>query len=62
MSFLLLAVILQVFSLLYLTGLIFGGTYLAEVFRRRRRLATGLTAAVGALFLGFGIRLATASI
>ena len=62
LSFLLLAVILQVFSLLYLTGLIFGGTYLAEVFRRRRRLATGLTAAVGALFLGFGIRLATASI
>jgi leucine efflux protein len=62
LSFLLLAVILQVFSLLYLTGLIFGGTYLAGVLRRRRRLATGLTTAVGALFVGFGIRLATASI
>lgn len=62
LSFLLLAVILQVFSLLYLTGLIFGGTYLAGVFRRRRRLATGLTTAVGVLFVGFGIRLATASI
>jgi leucine efflux protein len=62
LSFLLLAVILQFFSLLYLTGLIFGGTYLAAQFRRRRRLASGLTAAVGALFVGFGIRLATASL
>ena len=46
---------------LYLSALIFGGTYLAGQFRRRRRLAAGLTAGVGALFVGFGIRLATAS-
>jgi leucine efflux protein len=62
LSFLVLAVILQICSALYLTGLIFGGTYLAAQFRRRRRLASGLTAGVGAIFLGFGIRLATASL
>ena len=42
--------------------LIFGGTYLSNQFRRRRRLSAGLTAGVGALFVGFGIRLATASL
>jgi leucine efflux protein len=41
--------------------LIFGGTYLASQFRRRRRLAAGLSAGVGAIFIGFGVRLATAS-
>jgi leucine efflux protein len=61
-SFLLLATILQTCSLLYLSGLIFGGTYLASQFRRRRRLAAGLTAGVGAVFIGFSIRLATASL
>jgi leucine efflux protein len=62
LSVLLLASILQVCSALYLSALIFGGTYLATQFRRRRRLASGLTAGVGALFVGFGIRLATASL
>jgi leucine efflux protein len=62
LSFLLLAVILQLCSALYLSALIFGGTYLAAQFRRRRRLASALTAGVGALFVGFGIRLATASL
>jgi leucine efflux protein len=61
-SFLLLASILQVFSAIYLSALIFGGTFLAAQFRRRRRLAQGLTAGVGAIFIGFGIRLATASL
>ena len=62
LSFLLLALVLQVCSALYLSALIFGGTYLAAQFRRRQRLASGLTAAVGALFVGFGVRLATASL
>jgi leucine efflux protein len=62
LSVLLLASVLQVCSALYLSALIFGGTYLAAQFRRRRRLASGLTAGVGALFVGFGIRLATASL
>ena len=53
---------MQVCSALYLTALIFGGTCLAATFRRRRRLAAAGTTAVGALFLGFGLRLATASL
>jgi leucine efflux protein len=62
LSFLVLAGILQVCSVLYLSALIFGGTFLASQFRRRRRLAAGLTAGVGAVFVGFGVRLATASL
>ncbi|GAT65637.1 leucine efflux protein LeuE [Planomonospora sp. ID91781] len=62
LSFLVLGAILQVFSMLYLTALIFGGTYLAAQFRRRRRLAATLTAVAGVLFVGFGARLATASL
>jgi len=62
LSFLLLAGIVQVCSLLYLSVLIFSGTYLATQFRRRRRLSAGLTAGVGAIFVGFGVRLATASL
>jgi leucine efflux protein len=62
LSFLLLGGILQVCSALYLSALIFGGTYLATQFRKRRRVSAGLTAGVGAIFVGFGIRLATASL
>ncbi|AVT37530.1 leucine efflux protein LeuE [Plantactinospora sp. BB1] len=61
LSFLLLGAIAQVTSALYLTMLIFTGTFLAAQFRRRRRLAAGVTTGIGALFLGFGIKLATAS-
>jgi leucine efflux protein len=61
-SFLVLALIVEVISALYLTGLIFGGSFLAAQFRRRRRLAAGATTGVGALFVGFGVRLATASL
>jgi leucine efflux protein len=62
LSFLVLATILQLCSAAYLSVLIFGGTFLAGQFRRRRRLASGLTAGVAAVFLGFSIRLATASL
>ncbi|GAA4595244.1 leucine efflux protein LeuE [Planotetraspora phitsanulokensis] len=62
LSFLILALIAQVFSFIYLSTLIFGGTYLASQFRRRRRLSAGLTSGVGALFLGFGAKLATATL
>ncbi|MEU1876329.1 leucine efflux protein LeuE [Streptosporangium sp. NPDC020072] len=61
LSFLILGAICQVFSMLYLSLLIFGGTFLAAQFRTRRKLAAGLTTGVGALFLGFGAKLATAS-
>jgi leucine efflux protein len=60
-SFLLLGLIAQVVSALYLSVLILTGHRLAAQFRRRRRLAAGATSAVAALFIGFGIRLATAS-
>jgi leucine efflux protein len=61
LSFLLLGAILQVFSALYLTGLIFGGQYLAAHLARRRTLTAGLSAGVGAVFIAFGVKLATAS-
>jgi leucine efflux protein len=60
LSFLILGAVVQFFSALYLSALIFGGRYLAGQFRQRRRLATAATTAVGALFVGFGIKLATA--
>ncbi|MBO4163806.1 leucine efflux protein LeuE [Micromonospora antibiotica] len=62
LSFLLLGLIAQVTSVLYLTALIFAGTFLAAQFRQRRRLAAGATTGVAMLFLGFGIKLATASV
>jgi leucine efflux protein len=62
LSFLILGAIIQVFSFLYLSALIFGGSFLAAQFRTRRRLSAGLTSGVGALFLGFGAKLATASL
>ena len=62
LSFLVLGAVVQLFSSLYLTALIFGGKFLAGQFRRRRKLAAGVTTGVGALFVGFGLKLATASI
>ena len=52
---------LQSFSVLYLTTLILAGTYLANAFRRRRRLSAALTTGVATLFIGFAAKLATAS-
>ncbi|MGV9309250.1 leucine efflux protein LeuE [Nonomuraea sp. NPDC004354] len=60
--FLILGAIIQLFSALYLSALIFGGTFLAGQFRARRKLSATLTSGVGALFLGFGAKLATASL
>lgn len=62
LSFLLLGLIAQVTSALYLTALIFMGTFLAAQFHRRRRLAATATTGVGVLFLGFSLKLATASV
>ncbi|MFF3861003.1 leucine efflux protein LeuE [Streptomyces sp. NPDC002209] len=58
LSFLLLGVLLQLGSFLYLTLLIFGGTRLSAAFRRRKRLSAGATSAAGVLFLGFAAKLA----
>ncbi|MFS0692420.1 leucine efflux protein LeuE [Streptomyces nitrosporeus] len=57
LSFLVLGTLLQIGSFLYLSTLIFGGTRLAAVFRRRKRLSAGATSAAGVLFLGFAAKL-----
>src|SRR5574343_349262 len=62
LSFALLGIIVQICSALYLTLLIFGGVHLARQVSRRRWLAAGGTGAVGALFIGFGAKLASASL
>jgi leucine efflux protein len=62
LSFLILGLIVELFSFLYLTTLIFGGNFLATQFQRRRRLARGLTTGVAAIFVAFAVRLATASL
>lgn len=61
LSFALLGGILQTFSLLYLSLLIFAGTTLATAFRRRRRLSATLTSGVAVLFAGFAAKLAVSS-
>lgn len=62
LSFLILGVIVQICSVLYLSVLIFSGARLAAQFRRHRRAATGATAGVGGVFIGFGAKLATATL
>lgn len=60
--FLILSAILMTFSALYLCTLIVAGARLAENFRRRQRLSSSLSGAVGGLFVWFGAKLATASL
>ncbi|MFE3433694.1 leucine efflux protein LeuE [Streptomyces sp. NPDC059171] len=62
LSFLVLGTLLQLASFAYLSVLIFGGTRLAAVFRRRKRLSAGATSAAGALFLGFAAKLSLSSV
>ncbi|HET6533179.1 MAG TPA: leucine efflux protein LeuE [Actinoplanes sp.] len=59
LSFLVLGLVVQLFSALYLTALIFGGRFLATQFRERRRLAAAASTGIGALFVGFGAKLAS---
>ncbi|MFF3751079.1 leucine efflux protein LeuE [Streptomyces sp. NPDC002018] len=61
LSFVLLGLLANLASALYLSALIFGGTRLAAAFRRRRRLSAGMTSAAGALFLGFAVKLSLSS-
>jgi leucine efflux protein len=62
LSFALLGVMAQAMSMAYLSVLIVGGVRLADAFRRRRRLSAGLKGSAGALFIGFGAKLATATV
>ena len=62
LSYGLLALICQICSFTYLTVIIFIGVRLAETFRQRRRLSAGVTGGVGAMFIGFGAKLASATL
>jgi leucine efflux protein len=62
LTFLGLGTIAQVCSAVYLSVLIFAGARLAAAFAARRRTASLATSGVGAVFLGFGAKLATASL
>ncbi|TIC89036.1 leucine efflux protein LeuE [Nocardioides sp. GY 10113] len=59
-SFLVLGTFAQLASVIYLSALILGGTRLAAAFRRRRVLSAAGNSAVGALFLGFAVKLSIA--
>jgi leucine efflux protein len=60
--FLILSAIIMVFSALYLSALIFLGARMAQGFSKRKRLSASLSSGVGALFVWFGAKLATASL
>ncbi|NKF22630.1 leucine efflux protein LeuE [Solimonas marina] len=62
LSFFVLGLIAQCVSFVYLSTLILFGHRLAATFRARRRLSAGATGGVGALFLSFSARLATAAV
>lgn len=62
LTFVVLGGILQVISLIYLSLLIFLGARAAAAFRRRHRLSAVMTGGVGTLFIGFGAKLAAATI
>jgi len=62
LSFLILGSIAQSMSFVYLSALIFSGARLAAAFRRWRRTRSVLTGGAGAVFVGFGLKLATASV
>ncbi|MBC3869608.1 leucine efflux protein LeuE [Undibacterium oligocarboniphilum] len=62
LSYGLLALICQLASFTYLTIIILVGARLAEAFRQRRRLSAGMSGGVGALFIGFGVKLASATL
>lgn len=61
LSFLVLGVLCQIASAAYLSALIFSGARLADAFRRRRALSAAATSSVGAVFLGFAVKLSLAS-
>lgn len=60
--FLILSAVVMLFSSLYLSALIFLGARVAHGFAQRKRLSSGLSSAVGALFVWFGAKLAVTSL
>ncbi|MBS7325271.1 MAG: leucine efflux protein LeuE [Thiopseudomonas sp.] len=62
LTFLVLGLIVQLISGIYLSILIFTGARLAHWFRQRTRLAASALTGTGALFVSFGVKLATATL
>lgn len=62
LTFSILAIVLQIISMSYLTILIFSGAKLASYFTARKRLTASCVASVGILFCGFGLKLAFSSL
>lgn len=62
LTFLILSAIVMVFSAIYLSILITAGAYLAQSFALRPRLTASLAGSVGALFVWFGVKLATTNL
>lgn len=62
LTFLLLALILQLISMTYLSILIFSGVKLASYFNQNYKLTASCVAMVGILFCAFGIKLATSTL
>lgn len=58
LAFVVLGLFLQLFSVLYLSLLIFGGNHLAAVFRRYTRLSALSNIAVALVFIAFAVRMA----
>jgi leucine efflux protein len=62
LPFFILGAILQSFSFLYLTVLIFSGARLATQFRRRHKVSAGAMGIVGSIFISFSVKLALATV
>ena len=62
LTFTALAIILQIISMSYLTLLIFSGAKLSAYFTYRYKVTASCVAAVGILFGGFGLKLATSTL
>lgn len=62
LTFLLLGVVVQICSLIYLSSLIFGGARLASKIRAHPRFNALASGAVGGLFVAFGLKLADATL
>ncbi len=62
LTFLILGLIVQAFSIAYLVTLIYGGIALAQQLENNKKLAAVFTGTVGLVFLTFGINMVTASL
>lgn len=61
-TFSVLALVLQILSMSYLTILIFAGAKLAAYFSGRYKITAACVSAVGILFCGFGLKLASSTL